>query len=242
MPGAHHYRIHVYESSREPARARTNADRLRTLVPGSGHLLHMPSHIDMRDRALRRRREGQRALDCRRRALSRASSTRRAPIGSATSRTTTTSSGRPRRWTGAAQSRAKARGRCVAVGLRTGTGRPRHRDPAALLRAPALCAGPLRPLARRSSPTRCRPDVTEPYPLAIWHYARGTAYAKTGRLAQARTELARARSESPRIPALERARIKNINAASALVRIAVLTLQADIASASERSRGGRASC
>ncbi|MBK9117440.1 MAG: hypothetical protein IPM22_17965 [Betaproteobacteria bacterium] len=47
-PGANHYWIHVMESSREPARALASADRLRTLVPGSGHLLHMPAHVYMR--------------------------------------------------------------------------------------------------------------------------------------------------------------------------------------------------
>jgi tetratricopeptide (TPR) repeat protein len=46
-PGALHLYIHTLEGSREPHRAITAADRLRKLVPGSGHLLHMPSHIDV---------------------------------------------------------------------------------------------------------------------------------------------------------------------------------------------------
>ena len=72
------------------------------------------------------------------------------------------------------------------------------------------------------------PDVNEPYPLAIWHYARGTAFARTGRMAEAQRELA-ALERYAADPALEHARIKNINAAAALVRIATLTLGADIA-------------
>ncbi len=43
-PGAIHYYIHTVEYSR-PALAETGADRLRELVPGAGHLVHMPSHI-----------------------------------------------------------------------------------------------------------------------------------------------------------------------------------------------------
>jgi hypothetical protein len=72
------------------------------------------------------------------------------------------------------------------------------------------------------------PDVNEPYPLAIWHYARGTAFAKTKRIAEARRELA-AVEVLVADPGLGHARIKNINAASALVNIARLTLAADIA-------------
>jgi tetratricopeptide (TPR) repeat protein len=47
-PGANHYYIHAVEASPEPQRADTAAKRLRTLVPGSGHMVHMPAHIDVR--------------------------------------------------------------------------------------------------------------------------------------------------------------------------------------------------
>ncbi len=45
---ANHAYIHALEASRVPERALASADRLRTLIPGAGHLLHMPAHIDMR--------------------------------------------------------------------------------------------------------------------------------------------------------------------------------------------------
>lgn len=44
-PGALHFHIHALEASADPARAEASADRLRARVPGSGHLVHMPSHI-----------------------------------------------------------------------------------------------------------------------------------------------------------------------------------------------------
>ncbi|HLU40107.1 MAG TPA: hypothetical protein VK081_12045, partial [Planctomycetota bacterium] len=44
-PGALHYYIHAVEASKQPERAEAAADRLVKLVPGSGHLTHMPSHI-----------------------------------------------------------------------------------------------------------------------------------------------------------------------------------------------------
>lgn len=47
-PGANHFYIHAVEASNDPDRAVPAADRLLTLVPGSGHLVHMPSHIYIR--------------------------------------------------------------------------------------------------------------------------------------------------------------------------------------------------
>ncbi len=47
-PGANHYYIHAVEASNTPDRALPNADRLGGLVPGAGHLVHMPSHIYIR--------------------------------------------------------------------------------------------------------------------------------------------------------------------------------------------------
>lgn len=44
-PGAHHFYIHALEASATPEKALASAKLLETLVPGAGHLLHMPSHI-----------------------------------------------------------------------------------------------------------------------------------------------------------------------------------------------------
>jgi hypothetical protein len=44
-PGAHHLYIHVQEASATPEKALASAAVLDSLVPGAGHLLHMPSHI-----------------------------------------------------------------------------------------------------------------------------------------------------------------------------------------------------
>jgi tetratricopeptide (TPR) repeat protein len=47
-PGANHYYIHATEASKNPERATDSAKRLETLVPGAGHLVHMPAHVYMR--------------------------------------------------------------------------------------------------------------------------------------------------------------------------------------------------
>ena len=44
-PGGHHFFVHVMEASPTPHEAVPSADALAGMVPGSGHLQHMPCHI-----------------------------------------------------------------------------------------------------------------------------------------------------------------------------------------------------
>jgi tetratricopeptide (TPR) repeat protein len=46
-PGANHFYIHAVEAV-QPARAVAAAERLATLMPGAGHVVHMPAHIYIR--------------------------------------------------------------------------------------------------------------------------------------------------------------------------------------------------
>ena len=46
-PGLLHLYVHLMEMSPFPERALRQGDRLRGLVPDSGHLIHMPTHIDV---------------------------------------------------------------------------------------------------------------------------------------------------------------------------------------------------
>ncbi|MBT8078717.1 MAG: tetratricopeptide repeat protein, partial [Gammaproteobacteria bacterium] len=46
-PGLLHMYIHLMEMSPHPERALRHGDRLATLVPDAGHLLHMPTHVDV---------------------------------------------------------------------------------------------------------------------------------------------------------------------------------------------------
>jgi tetratricopeptide (TPR) repeat protein len=47
-PGALHLWIHLWEPTDTPARAEAEADRLLPLMPGAGHVVHMPAHIYQR--------------------------------------------------------------------------------------------------------------------------------------------------------------------------------------------------
>jgi tetratricopeptide (TPR) repeat protein len=47
-PGANHYYIHAVEASPNPGKAVAAAERLPGMMPGAGHLEHMPAHIMQR--------------------------------------------------------------------------------------------------------------------------------------------------------------------------------------------------
>jgi len=47
-PGANHYYIHAVEASPHPEQAIAAAERLPGLMPGAGHIVHMPAHIFQR--------------------------------------------------------------------------------------------------------------------------------------------------------------------------------------------------
>ncbi len=46
-PGLLHYYVHLMEMSPWPELALRHGDRLREMMPDSGHLIHMPTHIDV---------------------------------------------------------------------------------------------------------------------------------------------------------------------------------------------------
>jgi tetratricopeptide (TPR) repeat protein len=47
-PGANHLYVHAVEASPTPGRGVPAADRIATMMPNAGHLVHMPSHIYQR--------------------------------------------------------------------------------------------------------------------------------------------------------------------------------------------------
>ncbi len=147
-PGALHYRVHLYESSAQPARALAAADRLRDLVPGSPHLLHMPAHIYMRTGRYAEATARRTCVPSRPTAATWRRSMRRAPTASAMPRTTTISSGPPRRCKAGAALAIEAARDAYPRRLRPEGGRPHHRHAAAPRRAAAPCAGALREMGR----------------------------------------------------------------------------------------------
>jgi tetratricopeptide (TPR) repeat protein len=224
-PGANHYWVHLFESSATPRRGLEAARRLETLVPGSGHLLHMPAHIHMRtgDYA-RASAANERSIEADRRYLAQVDAQGAYRVGYAAHNhhflwASAAMEGR----SAAAIEAAQATWR-VACGPKPGdlsTGTLQHYY---VLPYYALVRfGRWEEILKRTPP----PDVDLPYPQAMWHFARGTAYARTGRVEDARRELAlleRAMADAR----LADVKVKNINLAAALARIATLTLHAEL--------------
>ena len=105
-PGANHYYIHLLEPTKNPERAEAAADRLLKLMPGAGHMVHMPSHIFQRvgRTPTPPRRTSRRSSPTRTTSRSAAP---RASTRWGTTPTTSISSGGPRPWRAAARWRSR---------------------------------------------------------------------------------------------------------------------------------------
>ncbi|MBL0291010.1 MAG: hypothetical protein IPQ15_10190 [Betaproteobacteria bacterium] len=225
-PGAHHYWIHLQESSKHPRDGEPSADLLRDRVPGSGHLTHMPAHIYLRtgryaDAIL----ANQKSIEADRRYLAAVDAQGAYRVGYVAHNHHFLYAAAAM----AGQARLAIEAANAAWPAACGP-RPGDRSTAILQHYSVLPLYALVRFGRWDEILRgtLPPDVAEPYPLAIWHYARGTAQARTGKLGAARDELARLERHAAD-PAIAKAKIKNINAAEKLARIAALTLRADIA-------------
>jgi tetratricopeptide (TPR) repeat protein len=231
-PGANHYWIHLMESSATPGRAAPSAAKLETLVPGSGHLLHMPAHIYMRvGRYAEASAANERALAADERYLAQLQAQNAYRVGYAAHNphflwAAAAMEGRSRAAIDAA--RAAYRVACgPAPSLRDGT--LQHYF---VLEYYALVRfGRWDEILKTTLP----PDTEAPYPLAAWHFARGMALARTGKPRDARKAL-EALEQALADPTLEDAKVKRINPAANLARIAHLTLRAELAAADRKPR------
>jgi tetratricopeptide (TPR) repeat protein len=231
-PGAHHYWIHLQESSPRPQRALPSAEFLKHAVPGSGHLLHMPSHIYLRigriDDAIR---ANQRSIEADRRYLAQVDAQGAYRVGYV-------AHNHHFLWAAASMAGDQQLALEAAQAAWPAACGPARRDPGtAIVQQYAVLPtftlvrfGRWDTLLRGTLP----PDSAAPYPLAIWHYARGTALARTGQLDAAQRELEQLDRLAAE-PALATFKVKNINPIAHLARIAVLTLRADIALARGRA-------
>jgi tetratricopeptide (TPR) repeat protein len=230
-PGAHHYVVHLYESSATPGKGVASADRLVNLVPGSGHLLHMPAHVYMRvGRYAEASAANRRSIAADRRYLAQVDAQGAYRVGYV-------AHNHHFLWASAAmQGRSAEALEAANAAWPAACGpQPGDRSTAILQHYYAL---PLYARVRFGKWDELLtdvlpPDVAEPYPMAVWHYARGTALVRKGRIADARAALERL-DRIAADPALAETRIKNINAAAVLARIAALTLRADLDLATRR--------
>jgi tetratricopeptide (TPR) repeat protein len=195
-PGALHLYIHAVEAGPDPRRGEAAADRLRPLMPGAGHLVHMPAHIYWR---VGRYAD---AIDVNVDAVKadRAYMAKRQPS--------------PIYWglyyphnIDFIWHSASMSGRSADT-IRTAREFAETAPPEMLREMPDMetaASAPYFALARfgrweeilRQPP----PSAEFPYVAGAWRYARGLAFAATGQRAQAEGELAALRQVAARVPA-----------------------------------------
>jgi len=229
-PGALHLYVHAVEASDDPQRGVVAADRLRELIPGSGHLVHMPAHIYSRvgrwhDAVI----ANQRAIeaDDAYLALCRGNTRGVYPLGYV-----------PHNhhflWFAASMEGASEVARNAALETAKRTDLPE------LMRQPGFAAlqhywmtpwfdrvrfGRWDEIVGVPNPA---PDL--PYVSAIWHYAQGTAAARQERIDAAGEHLAALRDLAAD-PALESLTVWDRYPLSHAARIAERSLTAEVANA-----------
>lgn len=224
-PGANHLYIHAVEAE-QPEKALSSADRLRQLIPGAGHLVHMPAHIyirtgDYHEGTLANERavlaDNEYVTQCRQQGIY--------PLGYVPHNyhflwATATMEGRSQRSLEAAKSTSDL------VDTQTmrqpGLGTLQHYwiiplyDHVRFGRWDAILEYP-------------EPAEDLIYPRGIWHYARGMAFVGKGHFDRARTELQKVKTIAEH-DALEEITIWDINSTHELMSIAALVLDGEIQS------------
>lgn len=226
-PGAIHFYIHATEASNDPGRAEPYADRLGDLVPGAGHLVHMPSHTYVRvgryDDAIEANRRAVEAdesyvTQCRQQGVY--------PLAYVPHN---------HHFLWAAASMAGRREEALRAAEATD-----HKTRKEHLRDPGLgtlqhyTLTPLYTHVRFGMWEKILADPAPPedllYPIGAWRYARGMALARSDRPAEAEKELAELR-RIMKVPGLEKVTLWEINTAKALLGIASEMLAGEIAAA-----------
>jgi tetratricopeptide (TPR) repeat protein len=222
--GACHYYIHAVEAA-HPEKAVPCADRLASLMPGVGHIVHMPAHVYVRvGRYADAIEQNVHAVHADEKHLDDES-----PDG------TYRLAYHPHNWhflwfaaTMAGRSETAleaARTLSEKVNRKamrtTGLGALQH-----------YLVTPLFAMVRFGRWDRIlaepAPPADLPYATGVWHYARAVALAANGRYPQAEAEIGKLRA-ARRHPALETMTIRKLNPASAVLDLAIASARAELA-------------
>lgn len=227
-PGALHFYIHAVEASQAPERAEAVADRLQPLMPSAGHMVHMPSHIYYR---VGRYADAVRANDL-------AVAADEDYITQCRAQGIYPLAYYPHNihflWAAASMEgrdqEALAAARKVASRVT-----PEMVKQFSILQG--FQAVPYFALVRFGHwdeiLQETRPSDDYPFLLGHWHYARGRAFAATGKLAEAEGELRALEAIAGSRKLAELPATFSSNTPDALMRIAVASLTGEIAAAAK---------
>ncbi len=226
QPLANHLYIHTMEASLHPEKAIPSAERLPALVPGSGHLVHMPAHIFIR---VGRYRDAvlanQRAVKVDEQYLSHSHE-----------ESLYTAAYVPHNyhflWAAAIKIGRQQLAMQAALDTAAQVKPAMMRDPdfggtlqhffSIPLYTKAVFGLWPEILAEPAPPADLR------YPTAVWHYVRGVALVRHGKLEAAQQELVQL-TEIAHDPGLANLSILNLNAVVSILKIAEAVLAAEIA-------------
>lgn len=222
-PMANHLMIHAVEAA-YPVQGLEEAERLEDLVPGAGHLVHMPAHIYIRTgRYHEATLANLRAIEADRRYLEQVDAQGVYPLGYV-----------PHNYHfGWATATLEGRSE-LAIEL--------AREMAGMVDRESMRQRPLTTLQHywitpvyalvrfgRWDEILARPEPAKDlvYPRAVWHYARGMAYTRKGDLDAARKELGML-NELRDDPSLKWVTVWDINKSRHILRIASHALEGEI--------------
>jgi len=223
-PGALHYWIHLWEPTKTPERAEKEADRLLPLMPGAGHIIHMPAHIYLRvGRYVDAVKANQTAVAADEAYIAQCRAQGMYPLGYY-----------PHNihfiWMGATMSGQSAL--AIASARKVAAAVPA----AALKDTPPLQGFLVVPYYALVRFSKWDEILAEPAPAydtiftrGLWHYARGRAFTGKGRLEDAEKELAALEAivKDPALPSLPAS--ASLNTPDAILRIAPEVLAGNIA-------------
>ena len=226
-PGALHLHIHLLEPTPTPERAERSADTLLRLMPAAGHMVHMPSHIYQRvGRYADAMQSNQLAVAADEDYITQCRAQGLYPMAYY-----------PHNihflWFAAMFDGQ------LAAALEAGRKVASKIDDATLSAMPMLAGFRVVPYWTLVRFGQWEEMLKEPAPPAAnayltgaWHYARGQAFAATGRLAQAKTELA-ALEKTLKDPAMAQP-LFSPNTAGAILSVGAPSLAGEIAAAEKR--------
>lgn len=220
-PGAIHYYIHATEASLTPEKALPYADRLGALVPGAGHLVHMPSHTYIRTGRYKDAAEvNARAAEVDRKYIAARKAEGFYPMMYYSHNVHFL-------WAAASFEG------CSATALEAARRVAAQMSPEMVKEMPMLEFVPPTPYFCLVRFGKWDEMLKEPAPpefmkftTAMWHYARGLSFAGKGSLDDAAKELAETEKIAPSIPADLKI---GQNTASSLVKVATVVLAGTIA-------------
>lgn len=222
--GLIHYYIHAVEASKNPGRALEYADVLTNLVPGSGHLVHMPSHIYIRTGNYQDGVEvNEKAILVDNNYISQCRQQGLYPLAYVPHN-------RHFLWAMASMQGNSKKAIMAAEHM------AEHIDPD-YMRSPGLGTlqhywiTPLYAYVRFGKWDKIlnteKPEADLPYPVAIWHYSRGMAFIASGDFDKAAKELQNL-NKVRKDRSLEGVTVWEINKAEDVLSIASLSLEGEL--------------